>query len=102
MSERGGANIGTVKKVVQTHRGKPESVKVPAKKAFPSSKMTEAADDRADKKAGIKEGSKKDRALDKSRGIAENDAPKKRKRMSAIAKETNAIKARMKKRPAYA
>lgn len=39
-----------------------------AKKPF---KFTEASDDKADKKAGIKEGSKKDKALDAARGVPE-------------------------------
>lgn len=34
-------------------------------------KMTPARDDKLDKKAGIKEGSKKDKALDKKRGVPE-------------------------------
>lgn len=34
-------------------------------------KYTEASDDVADKKAGIKENSKKDKALDKKRGVPE-------------------------------
>lgn len=38
-------------------------------------KMTDALDDKLDKKAGIKEGSKKDKALDKKRGVPEDDAP---------------------------
>lgn len=39
-------------------------------------KMTDARDDKMDKKANIKEGSAKDRALDKSRGVPEDDGPK--------------------------
>jgi hypothetical protein len=39
-------------------------------------KWTEAKDDRADKKAGIKEGSKKDMALDKKRGVPEKPMKK--------------------------
>lgn len=39
-------------------------------------KFTEASDDKADRKAGIKESGKRDMALDKKRGIAE-DKPKK-------------------------
>lgn len=35
-------------------------------------KMSKAADARYDKKHGIKEGSKRDRALDKKRGIRDN------------------------------
>lgn len=34
-------------------------------------KMTPARDDKLDKKAGIKEGSKKDKAMDKKRGVPE-------------------------------
>lgn len=36
-------------------------------------KWTDASDDKMDKKAGIKEGSKKDMAIDKKRGVPEND-----------------------------
>jgi hypothetical protein len=38
---------------------------------------TEAADDAADKRAGIKEGSKKDMALDRKRGVPEKPSKKK-------------------------
>lgn len=67
-------------------------------------KWTDASDDRADKKAGIKEGSRTDRILDKKRGVPEDDtkkAPRKRRRLSAIAKATRAIKAKMKKTAPY-
>jgi hypothetical protein len=44
-------------------------------------KMTEAQDDAYDKKHGIKEGSKKDQALDKKRGLpADTPPPKPKKR----------------------
>lgn len=36
-----------------------------------ATKMTAAKDDKMDKKAGIKEGSKRDKALDKKRGVPE-------------------------------
>lgn len=39
-------------------------------------KYTEKSDDKADKKAKIKEGSKKDKALDKKRGVPETSAKK--------------------------
>ena len=40
-------------------------------------KMTYAQDRAADKKAGIKEGSKRDNALDRKRGLKPRPAPKK-------------------------
>ena len=40
-------------------------------------KMTDAKDDRMDKKAGIKEASKQDKALDKKRGVPETESFKK-------------------------
>jgi len=42
-------------------------------------KWTEAADMAADKKAGIKEGSARDNALDRKRGVPVRKAPKKGK-----------------------
>jgi len=42
-------------------------------------KWTEAADKLADKKAGIKQGSPRDNALDRSRGVPVRKAPKGRK-----------------------
>lgn len=41
-------------------------------------KMTEARDDRMDKKAGIKENSPRDVALDKKRGVPEKPAAKRK------------------------
>lgn len=42
----------------------------PAPKAAPAKgKFTKAADDRADRKAGIRENSPRDKALDKKRGV---------------------------------
>jgi hypothetical protein len=43
-------------------------------------KFTAAMDDKMDKKAGIKEGSKKDKALDKKRGVPEMPMPFKKKK----------------------
>ena len=42
-------------------------------------KWTEAADKAADKRAGIKQGSAKDNALDRARGVPVRAAPKKGK-----------------------
>lgn len=41
-------------------------------------KWTDMKDDKADKKAKIKEGSKKDVALDKKRGVPEDDKKKRK------------------------
>lgn len=41
--------------------------------------MTDKQDDKMDKKAGIKEGSKKDMALDKKRGVPEDPKEMKKK-----------------------
>lgn len=66
-------------------------------------KWTEKSDDAWDKKHGIKEGSKKDKALDKKRGVPEKDMPKKKKRkVSAVAKETRMLRMKMKKPAPYA
>ncbi|HEX8932291.1 MAG TPA: hypothetical protein VF810_04000 [Patescibacteria group bacterium] len=85
-------NGGTT--VKNTKSGKKEMGKVNMGK-----KWTRASDDAYDKKHGIKEGSKKDKALDKKKGVPET---KKRKRLSPVAKETRAIKARMAKKAPYA
>lgn len=42
-------------------------------------KYTAASDDKADKKAGIKEGSKRDNALDRKRGVPVKKAPARKK-----------------------
>ncbi len=42
--------------------------------------MTKAMDDRLDKKAGIKEGSPRDNALDKKRGVPLSPPPKSKAR----------------------
>lgn len=42
-------------------------------------KWTRATDDKADKKAGIKEGSKRDKQLDKKRGVPETTKGAKKK-----------------------
>ena len=59
----------------------PDNEKVAYGKAFNRAiSMTEAMDDRMDKKAGIKENSKADIALDKKRGVpAEMPMPKSKK-----------------------
>lgn len=49
-------------------------------------KYTDASDDAADAKAGIKEGSKKDIALDRARGVPEDDGPRKGKAKSTSQK----------------
>ena len=45
-------------------------------------KYTEKSDDRADKKAGIKDGSKRDMALDKKRGLPKDVVMKNAKKKS--------------------
>jgi hypothetical protein len=42
-------------------------------------KYTRASDDRADKRAGIKEGSARDKKLDAKRGVPEKKAPARKK-----------------------
>lgn len=49
-----------------------------ARKPAPK-RYTDKSDDRADRKAGLKEGSARDKALDKKRGVPEDDKKFKRK-----------------------
>ncbi len=48
------------------------------KRVAAKKKVTEAQDKRMDKRAGVKEGSKRDNALDRKRGVVVRKAPAKR------------------------